>query len=816
MTLLPLMRAVPALVLLTLGLQAVPVEGQRVVGRVIERGGGGPVSGAMVQLIGVDGPVGRGWLTAVDGRFNLQSPQGGLFRLRVERIGFATTDVEGVSLVEDGMVSIDVVVEAEAINLEGLKVEAAGGRCRVTEGGAVTQALWDEARKALSAASWTESEVELRFLSTVWERQISPRTSQILFEKSEQLETFGANSVRSLPPAELVSDGYVQMQPGYILWYAPDARVLLSDEFQETHCFHLEERETNGTSYLGLGFTPVRERTLPDVSGVIWLDAASARLDHVEFAYENFDLPGSNRARGVVRFSELADGRWIVSDWMIQAPISGGGVGTPAASRRGALAAVQEVGSRVELAEGDGLMWEPNTPPGTVTGVVFDSVSGGVLAGAEVRIAGRRVRALTNLDGRFELKGVPAGLHRLTFSHPDLDSASVTPGFVTVDVGDGAVADVILAVPRWVTMLASSCGARGANAVVGIVRTRDARTLGGVTVEVVARRRGDGSSINDVTDSHGGFVLCDVPADVTQVVASRGRARSEAVEVRVSATTFSQADLTLTPPPNVQAENVPGALLPAIVGTILAQDSRRPLEDVLVRLLDEAGEPIDSDLSDSQGRFRIVLDGGVPVVFLSVERLGYTGAVSEALDLTNGTQRVEVLLPEEAIQLEPVLVMVDGRVEKLEQVGFYVRATTTPGLFIRRDDIEAVAPARTSDLLGRAPGVRVMTNALEGDLRRRVVFNRLTLASGEQCYPSVYVDGEMIRAGGVREAADSPVIEGVESPQGENVLSLDELVPPQEIEAVEMYATPGQVPRRFTGLGTRCGVIVIWTRARGR
>ncbi len=44
------------------------------------------------------------------------------------------------------------------------------------------------------------------------------------------------------------------------------------------------------------------------------------------------------------------------------------------------------------------------------------------------------------------------------------------------------------------------------------------------------------------------------------------------------------------------------------------------------------------------------------------------------------------------------------------------------------------------------------------------------------------------------------------------VASLGELVPPQEIEAVEMYPTPGLVPRRFAGLGTRCVVIAVWAR----
>jgi len=60
----------------------------------------------------------------------------------------------------------------------------------------------------------------------------------------------------------------------------------------------------------------------------------------------------------------------------------------------------------------------PDIVPATVSGIVFHSVSGSVLPGAEVRIAGRSVRTTSDLSGRFELPDVQPGMHRLTFSHP--------------------------------------------------------------------------------------------------------------------------------------------------------------------------------------------------------------------------------------------------------------------------------------------------------------------------------------------------------------------------------------------------------------
>jgi hypothetical protein len=210
----------------------------------------------MVRLeTAAGGTTGVGWLTAADGRFRLQAPAGGRYAIRVERIGFAATVVRDVMVATDGIASIDVVVETQPIELEGLEVAASGGRCRVDTGGGSAQVLWDEARKALAAASWTESRGDLRFLVSVWDRQISPRTSQILFEETSQRDVVGANSVQSLPPHRLLADGYVQTRASYSYYYAPDAEALLSDEFQDTHCFRVVEGE-RGSPYWASSSSP--------------------------------------------------------------------------------------------------------------------------------------------------------------------------------------------------------------------------------------------------------------------------------------------------------------------------------------------------------------------------------------------------------------------------------------------------------------------------------------------------------------------------------------------------------------------------------
>ena len=750
-----------------------------------------------------------GW--GPDGRFRLDAPAAGTYEIRVERIGFASTVIADVTVAEGGMAVLDVVVEPRPVELQGLQVSARGGRCDsdVRSAGAA-QLVWDEARKALSAASWTQAQGGLRFLVSVWDRQLSTRTSQILHEETSRRETIGANSVQSLPPQRLLSEGYVHVDPAHTYYYAPDAEALLSDEFQRSHCFRVTETGED-SPYLGLAFEPDEGRELPDVAGTIWVDRVSGRLDRVEFRYTGLDVAGAALARGEVGFAELANGQWIVREWFIQAPMGPGTLGSQGFMRSGGLQ-IHEVGNAVDRVEGEGILWRPDLAPGVVRGTVFDSISGRPLAGAVVRVGARNLRAAVGLDGRFELKGVTPGLHRVTFDHPRLDSLGVTAGWRTVETTPGAVVELDLAVPPWTTLLARSCTGGAAGALVGIVYSRKGSPVAGATVELHSERSEARVPITTLSDAEGGYVLCQLDPGVARVSASLGGAGSSVVEARVDAVGFARADLTMLP--GVAAAGVPGALRPALVGTVMAQGTRHPLEGVAVELLGPDGATITSAITDEKGSFSAVLDE-VAAVHLSVSRLGYTGAVSEALSLTEGTRRIEVLLPERAIELEPVIVVVDSHVPVLERVGFYQRAVTHPGEFIQRDDVAAVSPARTSDLLGRVPGVRVTTDTSGGLIRRRVLFNRLALLEGELCYPALFLDDELVRIGGSRSESQWPVIQGVEPPAGEDVPSIDEIVPPHEILAVELYENAAQLPNRFIGLGTHCGVIAIWTtRAR--
>jgi hypothetical protein len=77
---------------------------------------------------------------------------------------------------------------------------------------------------------------------------------------------------------------------------------------------------------------------------------------------------------------------------------------------------------------------------------------------------------------------------------------------------------------------------------------------------------------------------------------------------------------------------------------------------------------------------------------------------------------------------------------------------------------------------------------------------RVNFDGSNKCYATVILDGVTIfrDIGERRERA--PLVD----------LSRD--FRPDQLESVEYYAGPAQTPMEFSGLGTECGVIVLWTR----
>jgi outer membrane receptor for ferrienterochelin and colicin len=159
-------------------------------------------------------------------------------------------------------------------------------------------------------------------------------------------------------------------------------------------------------------------------------------------------------------------------------------------------------------------------------------------------------------------------------------------------------------------------------------------------------------------------------------------------------------------------------------------------------------------------------------------------------------------------------VIVERRQQRLEMAGFYQRQRLGFGSFITRDKIAASPAISLTDLLRRYPGVQVVIdpNSLETDVILRGT------ARLDRCYPSVAIDGMVVRMGGIAKLLLSQSLPPSEQAEVEKAgdsidVGLDTLAPPpEEIEAIELYPSLAGLPPFLVGTTSPCGAVVIWTR----
>lgn len=310
----------PAAALALLALLAVPVRAQAVHGEVVDDGGR-PVAAAFVILQDAAGGSVARALSDSAGGFVLRAGGRGTYTLRAERIGYASAVSPPLRLEEGAVLPYRMVVAGQAVALEAIVVGGATTCAVRARDDAAAAALWEEARKALAVSAWTEHAESLHVVATEFTRTLDRRGRRVVSEERRNYEGPTLNPFVTLAPEELARAGYRHVEGEVAWYYAPDALVLLSDGFLDTHCFRTERgrRETRGL--LGLAFEPVRGRRVTDVAGTLWIDPRTAELRHLEFRYRN--LPRVDDWRGVggrVEFRRLPTGAWIIERWHLRMP----------------------------------------------------------------------------------------------------------------------------------------------------------------------------------------------------------------------------------------------------------------------------------------------------------------------------------------------------------------------------------------------------------------------------------------------------------------------------------------------------------------
>jgi hypothetical protein len=546
------MKHTRRLAVLAVALAVAPaaLSAQTVMVRVLASEASTPVFGALTYLVDPSGETVRNGLSDERGRALFVGVAAGAYRVRAEMIGMATAETDLFDVGEGMSVSQELRLSSSAIQLEGLSVEADGGRCRVRPGGEglAVASVWDEARKALSAAAFTDQQGSYRYETMIYTRDLD-RSFTILSEEEKRREGYMLTPFESLPADSLVAYGFVQRAGMDYLYFAPDAAVLLSDPFLDTHCFRLE-RGADGL--LGLSFEPTGEKkSVVDIAGTMWIDAESAELQWLEFRYQYLDDEiASNDIGGRVDFRRMPAGTWIVPEWWIRMPAVAERVDDSGRRSRFINGYRQVGGVVLEAREAGGRRLGQRVATGGFEGVVMDSV-GVPIASARVGVVGSNQEVYTDAAGRYGIVGLNPGRYQVRFVDPALESIGFVPEPVARDVIRGESTTLDFHMPSVGDVLFEAC--RGVERrtefaiLAGMVRDERRRPVEGAQVLVewsTFRIRSPGGDVTvdgetidgfqTTTDASGSYRFCGVPTDMLlRVRALEGESQSDVYELRV-------------------------------------------------------------------------------------------------------------------------------------------------------------------------------------------------------------------------------------------------------------------------------------------
>lgn len=433
-----------------------------------------------------------------------------------------------------------------------------------------------------------------------------------------------------------------------------------------------------------------------------------------------------------------------------------------------------------------------------VVGVLWDGDTKQPLVEAQVVLLDENstavTSALTDDEGWYRLEAEVPGNYTVTTQAPGYASILTEPFMLAVDetvrrdlivpitgsVASDAVAQGTKnAVERSVAV---TCGDRYDPASNGILLglvTDETTGVGLPGLPVTIEWRGAvGASfrrrvLTVDTDQRGIYLFCDAPGGEAVLMNVEALDREvPGVTVGIESGTLQRQDLVV----NLSDPTRPGSVL----GRVTDHGTGVALSGAEIRIRDTAVQV----LTDDNGFFKIPeIPWGVYV--LEVDYIGYAHQEAAFRVMGARAHQVDVSMPKDAIELDPITVTVRSRRWYADMEGLQHRMASGFGHFITSDVIEQRGITRLSDALRDTPGVRIRPSGLRG----AVVFVR-----GKVCVPQVFVDGRLYRLD-----PDLLFNEGFGS----------------DLETIEVYTGVAGLPPEFNYGSNPCGAVVVWTK-RGR
>ncbi len=778
---------------------ALPAQGVRVT--VVDAASGVPVAGAIVSLKREDGTRLTAALSDERGFIELRVARGTSVRAVAERIGYAEGASRVFAVAPEGT-TVEIRLNPRTVELKAVDVRASATCSATGAGGTAAAALWDEVRKALTAASLTAGPGDA-VVAWNYQRDLDPAL-RVLAESTSRASA-QANGFATAPAWQLSRDGFVLDVDGATMYFAPDARLLVSDEFVRDHCFGVRVPDAGGP-LVGLTFEPGPGRRVADVRGVLWVEASTGSPRELEYSYAgSYRRSGIEGAEGRMQFTALPNGQWVVERWSIRMPRSGiirpqrlrfGDTGT-----RDTLLGYREEGGWLALREGE------LTTRGRVIleGLIYDSTRSQPLSNARVVLAGGAAIALTDSIGRYRLQTHLPGRFAVTVLHPRLAELRLEERvhFTTVSAGTSNRFDT--GVPGSSGLKAHLCGAGSATAgtwamVVRVVDEATHERLAGARVTVLQRKvtmlrsgastfaASSDSTRETESDERGVAVFCGLTTrEEVQVGAEFAGSKAQRFLNPTEAGTGSDIhEMTLS------IENgAPHRATRRLRVVARVTDSLRALAGVEIRApaLSRSwytgvdGSVDLSSLGDSTSALIVRSIGYAPQI------VQWTGRGVEGVSGDVVLERSVTTLSEVSVN---AAAFGSSRMRSFEE-----RRARGTGFFMDREQLAKREGSPLSSVMATASGMRVERSR---DGRVYLAATRSRALGGKACYPQIYLDGVRVW---------SP---GDPGPRGDSQPPSIESFAVVGLEAIEVYDGPASTPIQYGGLGASCGTVLLWSR----
>lgn len=789
---------------------------QSVHGTVVD-GGNRPVAGVVILVVDSVSRIAGRALTAPSGEFRLSVPSSGTYRLQTRRIGFRPSASEPVALAMGADVAHNITISDIALGLDTVRI-AGQNICRgFADSGAATYAIWEQIRTALIATELTAG-ARSTFATTVsYDRTIDTHPgNKILQQRANVVTGYVSRAWRTLSPDSLHRIGYVAVdRDNTVTYYAPGLDMLTSPVFIGDHCFKLVS-DAQHANAVGIAFEPTPERRrIPEIRGTIWVDRTSSELDQLAFRYANVSTDQADYAGGTLRFARMRNNAWVTTRWEIRMPVVEEVV-VPGHGTETRVPRLQVAGGLLALAwRGTDTLW--SGPRYALVGQLLDSSSGAGVRAGRVLLPDVGREATSDERGHFEIANLFPSTYTVDVHTTSLDSLGAVHRAPVTLVDSATIAE--LRVPNGRQLATTLCGttagigSRGSGIVTGklVLPSSGAADLHGG--RVVAEWRDDSTDaartqrIGSSTAPDGSFRLCGLPANTPiSVHASTDSAESAApVVVRVSsAVRLTRTDLPLERTRELAARGA------TFAGIVISDSTHLPIVAAEIAF-PELGKTV---LADSEGRFRVL---GIPAgnQHLVVRRLGYGAAEATVPFAAHEIVERRIVLGQ-AISLSAVVVS-EREVDRT-MPGFEENRRVGLGSFLTRQDLEKFAGMRLATALQQTRGFGMVDGrGHQWPTSRRAPLPLCGNADYEKCMNSqgFYIPSPQEIAQGMRTACYAQVyIDGVLMNGGHEPTDPFDIgtLAPEQVEAIEYYASPAETPLKYSRMASTCGVLVIWRR----